>query len=461
MREIVSKTIYFIFPLVPYCIISCSATMPLQEITTAKQEISRAKNFNSEKYSKSEFDESRTNLFLAHESSFNPKPDVKKITQLAQVATEKAKEASQKSLPNYIKDIQKEVEAAILSANQALAESLASDLYEKAILLKAEGDEIVKNADKKLINSPNDSSIYNDYEKGSARYKECINISEKARDLSLAQTQAVIESSSDIESNFDLIEKYSNNDKIIKEKISSLRSEYKKSIELMEGGSLKEGFKKTEIIRTSSNEMITSVILPYAKDRIKLATVKIEDADKHLNSNSDKEKPSVALDNLSASKEAFNSSVDLLGKERYYDSIQQSDEAIRLAEEIVSSEKNTESEVSNRNIKNNENDSQSPEDEKDSYPTDKSVKTNKKNFPKPNDLESERKSGTKLKKHIVRKKNPPETLWQIAADKKYLGDKNRWKEIYKANKSKIANPNKIYPNQVLLIPTQNTNNTKK
>lgn len=78
MREIVSKTIYFIFPLVPYCIISCSATMPLQEITTAKQEISRAKNFNSEKYSKSEFDESRTNLFLAHESSFNPKPDVKK-----------------------------------------------------------------------------------------------------------------------------------------------------------------------------------------------------------------------------------------------------------------------------------------------------------------------------------------------------------------------------------------------
>ena len=57
-----------------------------------------------------------------------------------------------------------------------------------------------------------------------------------------------------------------------------------------------------------------------------------------------------------------------------------------------------------------------------------------------------------MEKHIVQKKNPPETLWQIAADKKYLGNKELWKEIYKANKKNISNPNLIYPNQVILIP---------
>ncbi|MBL0264005.1 MAG: LysM peptidoglycan-binding domain-containing protein [Leptospiraceae bacterium] len=60
------------------------------------------------------------------------------------------------------------------------------------------------------------------------------------------------------------------------------------------------------------------------------------------------------------------------------------------------------------------------------------------------------------RKHIVQKRIPPETLWRIAADKKYLGNKDLWKEIYKANKKDISNPNLIYPNQVILIPTKIT-----
>ena len=37
-----------------------------------------------------------------------------------------------------------------------------------------------------------------------------------------------------------------------------------------------------------------------------------------------------------------------------------------------------------------------------------------------------------------------------------LGNKDLWKEIYKANKKDISNPNLIYPNQVILIPTKIT-----
>lgn len=44
-----------------------------------------------------------------------------------------------------------------------------------------------------------------------------------------------------------------------------------------------------------------------------------------------------------------------------------------------------------------------------------------------------------------------DTLWAIA--KKYLGDGNRYTEIYNLNKNKVSNPNLIYPGQVLTLPS--------
>lgn len=456
MRISIPKFARFLLPSITFCIISCGATLPLQEITTAKQEVNRAKNFNAEKYAKSEFDESRINLLSVHENVSGQSPDLKKVAQLAQTSTEKAKSAINKSLPKYVQDLRKEVETSLEAANSALAESLASDIYEQASLLKLEGDEIVKNADAKLAkNDPNGNEIaYDEYEKGIKRYKESILVSEKAKDLSLAQTQAVIDSTSDIDSNLDLIEKYSNKDKSVQAKISNLREEYKSSVAMMEGGSLRDGFKKAEKVRIESNELMTSVILPYAKERIKIATLKIEDADKFLSSSENSTKSSVAADNLSASKEAFTSSVDLLGKERFYDSIQQSDESIRLAEEVSKTTEKTDSDLSakKRSEDNAIDKAREEADAKDSLPTKKKTKKDTAE----NDEKQPQIAGSKVKwkKHVVQKRIPPETLWRIAADKKYLGNKNLWKEIYKANQKKISNPDLIYPNQVILIPTK-------
>lgn len=41
----------------------------------------------------------------------------------------------------------------------------------------------------------------------------------------------------------------------------------------------------------------------------------------------------------------------------------------------------------------------------------------------------------------------------FAITKKYTGNGNRWKELYELNKDKINNPNLIYPNQNLTIPS--------
>jgi nucleoid-associated protein YgaU len=45
-----------------------------------------------------------------------------------------------------------------------------------------------------------------------------------------------------------------------------------------------------------------------------------------------------------------------------------------------------------------------------------------------------------------------DTLWAIA--KKFLGDGNRWSELFEANKEVILDPDKIFPGQKIRIPVE-------
>ena len=50
-------------------------------------------------------------------------------------------------------------------------------------------------------------------------------------------------------------------------------------------------------------------------------------------------------------------------------------------------------------------------------------------------------------KYVVKK---GDSLWRIAG--KVYGNPLKWTRIYRANKDKIKNPNRIYTNQILVIP---------
>ncbi len=73
--------------------------------------------------------------------------------------------------------------------------------------------------------------------------------------------------------------------------------------------------------------------------------------------------------------------------------------------------------------------------------TNTTVRTNSTNVETP-------KSNTKDKSYTVKS---GDSLFAIT--KRYTGNGNKWRELYDLNKSKINNPNLIYPNQVLTIPS--------
>jgi nucleoid-associated protein YgaU len=63
------------------------------------------------------------------------------------------------------------------------------------------------------------------------------------------------------------------------------------------------------------------------------------------------------------------------------------------------------------------------------------------------ELEVEQPSEAKVEYYVIEK---GDTLWAIA--KKYLGDGNKYPEIFEANKEVIKDPDLIYPGQKIRIP---------
>ncbi len=274
-----------------------------------------------------------------------------------------------------------------------------------------------------------------------SKYEESIESFEKARELSLSQSSGIIASSESLESDFSQIEKYL--DKPIP-KLVSLKNDHKKAMKNLNDGELKTGMNSIEKIRLEVANLKSEFLLPIAKDKAKIANEQISLAEKKLSNPS--QINSETLDNLSLSKESFKKSIDLIGKERYYDSIEESNHVIDLCGGILS-DKNLL--VSNTNEKQNS----KTIDKISSRENNSNYEFNSKNKSNLN-ISSEKniKNNSKFKKYIVKKKDPPETLWMIAADNKILGNKNKWKKIYEANKNTIKDPDKIFPNQVILIP---------
>ena len=60
--------------------------------------------------------------------------------------------------------------------------------------------------------------------------------------------------------------------------------------------------------------------------------------------------------------------------------------------------------------------------------------------------------------HVV---EPGETLWSIAGLREIYADPYLWPVIYKFNRDQITDPGRIYPTQLLQIPVQIDDETRR
>jgi hypothetical protein len=365
----------------------------------------------------------------AHSFSFQPNFDEKKVLSFADASSQKSKEAISKSLPEYLNDLKTETIQSQELAAEANAEVLSPDIYEQAKLLLVEANEL---ANPPSLSERTDTSI--------KRYNEATEAFEKSRELSLSQVSGILDSSADIETDLDQIEKYSNSDKTKINQIKKLREDYRLSTIAMQDGKVKQGMNSIEKIRAESSLLKSELLFPYAKDRAKLANESILNAEKKMASR-DYPINAESSDNLAAAKESYKACIDLISQERFYDSIQSSNESIKLAQTILN-EKELLASKRNSKLASTSKDSKKDSDTEKAEPIKESKTVS---------LDDD-KGKAKFVKYTIKKTDPPQTLWMIAADKKNLGNKNLWKKIYSANKKQIKDPDKIYPNQVILIP---------
>ncbi|EMY78884.1 PF14346 domain protein [Leptospira weilii serovar Ranarum str. ICFT] len=463
MKSIQRKLLSSFIILLAGFFISCGAELPIQELSDAKNSITRARSAGAEKYAPAELEEARKNLLTAHQKA--SEEDLGETKKSALYARAKALDASEKSLPSSVDDTRKESSVSIESAEEAYASQLASEPYNTSVQLRKEGDSLRETADRTLESYPKESgddaklrtrlAAFDQYEASRQKYADSKKAADESKVLALSQKQQLIDSLADIDKNLNDADKYAEGKD---PEVSETRTRLDSAKSKIEEGKIKDGYAEIDDIRKKSGELVAKNIKSYAerqkelaKQSVVSATTKLASFDKNkINASRDFQVSyQRAEENLKAAEESRVSAEDLYSSEKYEDSISRSEEAIRLSRIVVDQvielaermeRKTTDDKVAGRDTK-----------------TGTDTKKNTKNQSTTDGKTSSSKIGEDglpegWKRYVVRKKVPADCLWRIAKDKRHYGTAKLWKRIYEANRGKIKNPNLIFPKQVLLIP---------
>ncbi|EMN42621.1 lipoprotein LipL71 [Leptospira weilii] len=443
--------------------ISCGAELPIQELSDAKNSITRAKSAGAEKYAPAELEEARKNLLTAHQKA--SEENLTETKKSALYARAKALDASEKSFPFAVDEVRKESSVAIESAEEAYASQLASEPYNTSVQLRKEGDALRETADRTLESYPKESgddgklrmrlAAFDQYEASRQKYADSKKAADESKVLALSQKQQLIDSLADIEKNLNDADKYAEGKD---PEVSETRNRLESAKAKIEEGRIRDGYSEIDDIRKKSGELVAKNIKAYAEKQKELAKQSVASATTKLAS-FDRNKINASRDfqvsyqraeeNLKAAEESRVSAEDLYTSEKYEDSISRSEEAIRLSRIVVDQaielaerieRKMASDSVAGRDTKTGTDGQKDPKNQSATDGKNSSTKVGKDGLPEG------------WKRYVVRKKIPADCLWRIAKDKRHYGTAKLWRRIYEANRNKIRNPNLIYPKQVLLIP---------
>jgi len=400
----------------------CGDPIPVEEMGNAKFEIARAETVKAEEYAKEKLDAAKSTLMEAHEMvSANKLKDAK---EKADEAKKLAEEAFAIAVPELAKATKAEAEELLAAAEKAYAEEYAATEYENARQLLAEGDS--------QMEAGQAYEAYLNYENAREEAAKARTISE-AKAIEIEREIAALDDL--LKEAIELGAMQSTPDKVKAAQDALVRAKEYLANMFLKDASLELDTARenaTEAARIAKKDYATRKRLEAAgaveKAESELVTAKADLEDPKLKktlSESDEAQEALksAEETLAAAQESLANAGSSLENESYDESVAQSDEAIRLAKIVQE---------------------QIPE-------LMVLIKTGKQ--PTMGEQEVPVEVGPGWKTYTVRLiPQRRDCLWRIAEYDHIYGNARLWTRIYKANKSKIKNPDLIYPGQIFDIP---------
>lgn len=406
----------------------CGEPIPVEDMATAKYEITRAESVNAEKYAPEPYQQAKEALFAAHDLISE-----KKIPEAKEKAIESqnlAKEAFNLSAPELAKETRAEAETIISEAERAFAEQFAAVEYQNAVDSMNMGDEKVAA-----------SEYYGAFQDFENAREEAI----KARNLAEAQAEVLAREADSIAEMISEAEQYGARDSA-PDMMSRADDNLTAARESLSTLYLKDAYNSLEMARADITQASNAAKNDWAARKRLEAIGAVESAESELvnlksqledaalkeilaNNEEAQETLRTSEETLSAAQNALGNSGDLLEVGEFTDSYSQSEEAIRLSTIV-----------------------------KDQIPQllvllSSAANERKVEEPKVEEPKVDEPLAEGWKSYTV--KLIPERrdcLWRIAEYDSIYGDPTKWTRIYKANKSQIKNPDLIFPGQVFDIP---------
>ena len=412
----------------------CGSSIPVDEMSQAKYEISRAESVKAEKYSAQKYEDAKRSLFEAHDAVSEDDMDVAK--EKAEAAIALAKEAFAESAPLLSQDTRAEADAAIKEAEAANAEEFATAEFQNAKTQYANGEQ-----------KHTAGSYVEAYQSFEMSREEAI----KARNISEAQIEGMRRDIAKVDDMIAEAERY-NAGSTSPAQLNNAKMKIADAKKALEEKRLKDAKMSLGEATNSAQNALASSQKTWAISKFQEAQSAVKDAEFRIsalkqslndeegrkayeNSQDLQETLNNAEETLTAAQDAVKSSEFALKNSQYQESYNHSEEAIRLARIIQDQTPEVQMMIS------------SAKEELGGKTTE------------PSETSTVAEGWKTYKVRLIPERR--DCLWRIAQYDYIYADARKWPKIYRANKSKIKNPDLIYPGQIFDIPPKDSDATVK
>ena len=431
LRRLILSPLQFIFLL---ALLHCPKSLPQQELSEARIQLAAAEEEGASQRETQLYGDSKANLLAAHQ--FIAEENFSDAQEKAQVSVSLAMDAREKNMPFYLASLEKEAKGALERMTKKGAKEIdlekfqaAESSYDKAQALRKKGDASterflgMQGEKKQLLRR----KALGQYRSASLAYKQVQAIGAKLEEAFRSRGLDLIDTIKLAKSELEKARRYGAGESELQKPNSQIADAEK----AYQAKSYANATKFIDSARKGLATLLSKLEPAYARALLKKAKVSVAKAetrqkkfdtpDSEDSQNTKKTKILDAVkEQLASAREARDTAENLLGEENYSDSIKESEDAIRLSQVILEQFGLL---ASGRGAIVTSDGNGLVED-----------------------------IGGGWKRYTVRDRKPADCLWCIAAHPQVYGSGAIWERIYKANKSKVKNPDVIYPGQKLLIP---------